>query len=907
LRLASAACGALVLAIGIGVLIGWQLDIPTLKSVLPGLATEKANTALSFALCGAGLLCMHRPWPTAGAVLGAAVAALATLTIFQDVMGFDAGLDELLYPDPETVVGAPGRMSPATALGFILAGSALSLLALGRHVIPGQVLAMTGAAVGSVGLIGYVLDVNGLYAVYPYSSMALHTSLGMIVINGGLVAACPGDGLLRPLTSNMSGALVARRLAAVALLAPVALGFLFFLADRDVASTGTTLFNSTFAMAVAAVTSGLLLFAFVLWTAHAVQEKEIEVRRERNYFRTTLGSIGDAVIVTDAQGAIAFMNGVAVDLTGWTLDEADGQPLEKVFVIVNEMTGEKVADPVAKVLEADTAVGLAENTVLLDKNDGEHPIEDSAAPVRVDGEVQGIVVVFRDVTDRRQQERVLKESEQLFRETFEGAPLGIAHIGLNGRWLRFNGAMCEITGYTADDLHATPFDDFTTSHGMIVNLARLREDLHGGARRLAFDAWYVSPVGHGAWLHVTVVLQRDQRAKPVHYLAVFEDITARRNVEIRLQQNTEALQRHDRRKDQFLATLGHELRNPLAALDSGIHLLQKSVGEPQAVQEMMGRQVEQLKILVNDLLEVSRITRGKLELRRSRVDLAKIARNGTKLLQETLREKRQRLDLIADEPVWVDGDEVRLEQVVVNLVANASRFTEIGGHIEVSARADDGKALLTVRDNGEGIAPNRLEEIFEPFVQINGGRGGLGIGLALVKGLVDLHDGTVSVHSEGGGTGTTFIVCLPQLAGAPAGANQESVSPARFAEPVKVLIVDDLKDAADSLGALLGSLGAQIRCVYNGQDAIDAARSWHPDVAIVDIGLPDITGHEVARELRCGAGATRLLLLAVTGFGDDRTGQLADEAGFDERLVKPADHVELKERIDAHMRQTSQA
>jgi CheY-like chemotaxis protein/two-component sensor histidine kinase len=361
----------------------------------------------------------------------------------------------------------------------------------------------------------------------------------------------------------------------------------------------------------------------------------------------------------------------------------------------------------------------------------------------------------------------------------------------------------------------------------------------------------------------------------------------------------ERLSEADRRKDEFLATLSHELRNPLAPLRNSVQLLRlKHSADPASapVHEMMDRQVDHLVRLVDDLLEVSRISRGTFELRRERVELSAVVRNAVDTSNPLIHAAGHQLTVsVPREPLWLDGDPVRLAQILANLLNNAATYTENGGRISLHARAEDGTAVISVRDNGAGIAPEALPRVFQMFHRSDAASrnpGGLGIGLSLARGLAEMHGGTITAKSEGVGLGSEFTVRLA-LAAIQAAAD---AAPRVDAElpPRRVLVVDDNRDAADSLGLILKILGAEVRVARDGPEALEALQGYDAEVVLLDIGMPGMDGYEVARRIRERATGRRPALVALTGWGQEKDRRDAREAGFDHHLVKPAEIDALK-------------
>jgi CheY-like chemotaxis protein/nitrogen-specific signal transduction histidine kinase len=368
---------------------------------------------------------------------------------------------------------------------------------------------------------------------------------------------------------------------------------------------------------------------------------------------------------------------------------------------------------------------------------------------------------------------------------------------------------------------------------------------------------------------------------------------ALRVVEEQLRARVAELDREHQRKDQFLAMLAHELRNPLAPIQNAAALLGLGTLDAGALEQIRGileRQVSQLTRLVDDLLDVSRINRGKIALHRVPTPLASILDLAVETTRPLFDQRGHRLDVaVPPGPLWVDADPTRLAQAIANLLNNAARYTEPGGHVMVSVDRESGGAAIRVRDDGIGIAPETLPQVFEMFVQ--GGdrpehsREGLGIGLTLVRRLVEMHGGSVEARSEGLGRGAEFVVRLPLV---PAADERPAVGAASGGRSsLRVLVVDDNVDAAETLGALLRALDHQVRVVFDGRAALDAARQHAPHVTFLDLGMPGMSGYDVAKALRGQSETAGTWLVALTGWGEAAARRRTQEAGFDEHLVKP--------------------
>jgi signal transduction histidine kinase/DNA-binding response OmpR family regulator len=413
----------------------------------------------------------------------------------------------------------------------------------------------------------------------------------------------------------------------------------------------------------------------------------------------------------------------------------------------------------------------------------------------------------------------------------------------------------------------------------------------------AIDYRVIWPDGRVKWVsqrhHVVLNGPLDRRVRAV---IVALDATERKNA--------------DRRKDEFLATLAHELRNPLAPIRTGLEALARPGGEGAAgtvIRAIMERQLSQMVRLIDDLLDVSRISSGKVVLQRTRIDLRAIAELAIEASQPFIAAGHH--DLAAElpaGPVWVDGDASRLSQVMINLLNNAAKYTAEGGRLRLGLSSSDTDAIVQVQDNGVGIPPEMLDEVFDMFTQVNRtldrSQGGLGIGLSLVRRLAELHGGKVTADSEGLGHGSTFTVRIPLMVTAPLPAESHDAPDCEQPKrpSLRVLVVDDIADVADVLKMLLDLEGFETRVAYSGAAALDSARDFKPDVVICDIGLPEMDGHEIARRLRRDPGIAPATLIALTGWGAEGEVRRTRESGFDFHLVKPVDANALLELL-SHM------
>jgi PAS domain S-box-containing protein len=522
-------------------------------------------------------------------------------------------------------------------------------------------------------------------------------------------------------------------------------------------------------------------------------------------------------------------------------------------------------------------------------------VEGTAANLLHEPSVRALVLNYRDVTERRRAEEALRESERRFVRFMQHLP-GLAWAkDLEGRYVYANDAAERAFGAQRAALYGQSDEGLFPPETAVQFRENDRKALASEAGvRVVETLKQGDGVVHHSVVSKFPIPGPGGRPALVGGMAI--DITDRVEME-------EALKEAGRHKDAFLAMLAHELRNPLGPLLTGLHVLRQPRTTWEAREQtwdMLERQVRHLARLVDDLLDVSRITRGKVQLRCERIDLARHARTAAEDRRPVLERAGLALVVEAPEtPVWVTGDPTRLAQIVNNLLDNAAKFSGGGGQVTVRVAADAARrqTVLSVRDEGVGIEPEMLPRLFSAFAQadrsLDRSRGGLGLGLALVKGLAELHGGEVEAFSEGPGRGAEFLVRLP-LAEEPAPVAPAAGRPELSAERRRILVVEDSKDAAEALRVLLELRGHEVRVAHTGPQGVEAAKGWRPDVVLCDIGLPGLDGCGVARALRLNPATARARLLALTGYGQEEDRRRSREAGFDHHLVKPADPEELQ-------------
>ena len=910
---------------------------------------------------------------------------------------------------------------------------------------------------------------------------------------------------------------------------------------------------------------GVLAYLFtcflIIGFGEAMRRAQMRANEQRELLRVTLRSIGDAVITTDVDGRVTYMNAVAESLTGWMHTEAVGQALDAVFRIINEDTRLPVENPATKALRDGVVVGLANHTLLIQKDGSECPIDDSAAPITDEyGHVAGCVLIFRDDTAQRRlardktgelltarllasiiessddaivsksldgiiqswndaaerlfgyaadqvigrhisliipAERIAEEEHiiaslkagkriqhfettrlrsdgrrilvsltispikddagnvigaskivrdvtrqrqseqrerQLLAETaeanakfhafFDQGALFAGILDLNGSVLDANRLSWEAYGYAREQIVGKPFwegpwwapsaplveqikagsaqaaagqtfraelpffmadgservldvmiqpirDDtgrvlFLAPTGVDITDRNRAEadrekfvtlienstdfigicDLQGvpffinraglamvglddieHARRMPVASFFFPDdqdritqeffpsvleqghgeievrfrhfkTGHALWMAYKVLTLPDAAGRPIAFATVSQDVTERKRLEDNLRRLAADLSEADRRKNEFLAMLAHELRHPLAPISNAARALRLGRRDDEALpsaSEMLERQVGHMARLVDDLLDMSRITRGRIELRKERVELAPIVDQAVEAVRSLYRNMNHELTVsLPTQSMHLDADPARLAQVVGNLLNNASKFTDKGGHVWLTIEQEGEQAVIRVKDNGIGIDAENLLRIFEMFAQVDTSlersRDGLGIGLTLVKTLVEMHGGTVDVRSDGIGRGSEFTVRLPILSDTSIRLSQPAVSQPAPVVGRRILIVDDSEDGAESLAMLLQFSGHETHKAYDGVEAIEAAERLRPDAVLLDIGLPKLNGYEVCSRIRQEPWGKSLMLVALTGWGQEEDRHRSREVGFDAHLVKPVDH-----------------
>jgi PAS domain S-box-containing protein len=505
------------------------------------------------------------------------------------------------------------------------------------------------------------------------------------------------------------------------------------------------------------------------------------------------------------------------------------------------------------------------------------------------GAPDGWIETLTDVTERRRAEGCLRASQSILQSFYDSTPYYMGIVELEGETLRFrscNRALARELGVPPERLVGRSADEFGTSEQIRVWLDKYQQARREGAP-VEFEYQHQTPLGT-RWVRATAAYVGEDDRGRARFSFVAEEVTERKKI-------LEALRDANRSKDEFLAMLGHELRNPLSPIVTALELLKLRGDAPyRKTLEIVDRQVQYLVRLVDDLLDVSRVTRGQIAIEKRLLRLQDVVAQGAEMAMPLIAQRRHRLEVhLPSADLRLSGDEGRLAQVVGNLLTNAAKYTEPGGHIVVEGERRGANLELVVRDDGIGIAPDLLPFVFDPFVQgrvADRSRGGLGIGLTIVRNLVELHGGTVRAESAGPGRGSAFTVRLPAELGEPPAVHVPGWSPPTEAQHSRrVLVVDDNEDALALLGEVLRGAGNLVVTAREGAAALEVLRTFPAEVAILDIGLPGMDGYELAQRMREQLGPSVPRLIALTGYGQEMDRARALAAGFAQHLTKPVD------------------
>jgi PAS domain S-box-containing protein len=595
-----------------------------------------------------------------------------------------------------------------------------------------------------------------------------------------------------------------------------------------------------------------------------------------------------AIFLLDINGCVASWNTGARKLKGYAAEEILGQHFSRFYT----------PDAVERrwpdyELQQTRAIGRFEDEGWRVRKDGTTFWANVVITAVYDkaGTVVGYAKCTRDLTARRAEEEKLRQSEERFRLLVENVrDYAIFMLDTSGRVISWNSGAVLIKGYRPHEILGKHFSVFYQPEDVAAGLPALELEMAIRAGRVENEGWRVRKDGSVFWANAVITAVYDAQRELHGFAKVTRDMSERKRLE--------QLEESSRRISEFLATLAHELRNPLAPVRNAIGVMQLEQGlspRAQSCRDMIDRQTAHLGRLVDDLLDMGRITTGKIELRMTRADVGEILARSVELVRPSVDARAQSVEiLMAASPLTVKGDVTRLVQVFQNLLNNASKFSPRASRITIEVRLETNALLLEVTDQGRGISQGGLTSIFDLFVQedhhLNPSDAGLGIGLTLCRSIVEMHGGTIAAASEGSGRGSKFTVRLPYNPADDGAAEAQTDKLTEAGTPdggLRIVVIDDNRDSADSLAMLLELKGHEVRVAYHGKEGIDTVRLFRPHLVLLDLALPDIDGFAVLRTLRSQWRSSTALVAAMTGFGQQSDKERSSAAGFDAHLVKP--------------------
>ncbi len=899
-------CAAIALLGGTITLVGWFTGSPRLTDWVGMGLHMMPNTALGICLTALVLWLRAADRNLGSRSIAVVAGAIGLASLAENILDIDLGIDELVVQAAWGQHGttAPGRMGVPASLIFVLLNTSIILSTMGRLA---RTVATAGAgfciAISMFSVIGYLYGADAFYLVPGATAIAINTAILLTLLSVGLITALPEAEPMRTIIEpSATGALV-RRALPVLLLLPVILGWIRLQGEY------AGWYDLTTGTAARTILEMFLMGGILWWMAAAVRMHErlhsssVEAlnRSEQRYhafvqqstegiWRCELRKPMDVTLSTEAavdwayeHGYMAECNDAMARMYGYEHGE---ELIGTALVDLLPRTPENLAYLRAFMssgyrLEGGESEERDKDGAMLHFNNNLVGIVENGFLVRAWGTQQNI-------TERKQVQEALRESERMLSLIYHNTSDALYLVEVVGdgplRVLSANRTLLELTGYTEEEVLGRPLQQ-VLSGDSFDRVERAVQDSIGTRGPVLYQEDIELPAGH-RHARITVVPIYEPGDPVTNLLVSITDLTEQHQAQV-------ALHAADRRKNEFIATLAHELRNPLAPMRSGLELLSEDAADdPETIEihKMMHRQMGQLVKLVDDLMDVSRISRDAIPLRMEPVPISDVLHLSVEAITPAIKQRQQTLTVEpGGDDNWVLGDRTRLVQAISNLLGNASKYTDAQGTIHLSTWSTAEEVLIRISDTGIGIPADMLPNVFDLFSQVDRHldrtQGGLGIGLSIVRKLVSMHQGNVEAHSDGEGKGSSFTVRLPRIA-APGGLDEQPGTDARVQRARRILVVDDDRDVAGSMALLLQRMGQQCFTANSGAEALGTIEDISPELVLMDIGMPGMNGYETCRAIRKRMGPD-LRIIAVSGWGQAEDQRRSTEAGFDGHLVKP--------------------
>ena len=907
----------LVILIGGIVILGWLLDIPTLKSISPAWVTMKANTAVGLVLGGTSLWLLSsgtRRSCRYAQILAAIVLGLGLLTLIQYLFSVNLGIDQLLFRESAGAVGtsAPGRMAANTALNFLLLGSSLLLLSQRRLLRAGiQVFAIVAFFIAFLGLLGYVYDIQEFYGFGSYTKMAVHTAIAFLLLSTGTLCLHPAWGVMNVLTSSHAGGMMARQLILPVLGIPPILSWLVLAGHRG------QLYSGEVGLSLLAVLN-VIVFAVLIWL-NARSLGKIDTRRQQAEdqrqsearFRSLTTATSQIVWTADASGCVIEDSPTWRAYTGQTLEEYQGWGwVDVVHPEDREISTERWNQAVATKSVFETEYRLRSPT-------GEYRyVWVRGVPILAsdDSTIYGWMGTCTDIHDRKQTEAALRQSEERFRSLMQASAQIIWTASAAGELVEEQASWSQFTG-----------QDFDTYRGRGW-LSAIHPDDHDSVA-----AQWSASVAERSPYEVEFRMRRHDeqyrymicRAIPIlnpdgtirEWIGANTDITERKQAEIALTEAKNAAEAANRAKSEFLANMSHELRTPLNGVIGYAQILQrtKTLSEEDRSRIDVIRQCgSHLLTLINDILDLSKIEARKTELLLSDFHLPAFLQGVAEMcrIRAELKAIQFCYEAAPELPLGVRADEKRLRQVLINLLSNAIKFTDTGSVTFTVSFATAGKIRFSIRDTGIGIPSDKLQTIFQPFEQVSDAlrqSEGTGLGLAISQEIVELMGSKIQVQSEiNVGSIFWFDVELPQAEEwvKTAQADRHGQIIGIQNQTPRILVVDDKWENRSVISNLLTPIGFEVTEAVNGKEGWQKICDRPPDLVITDLIMPDINGFELIRQIRQEEAFKDLIIIVSSASVFEADQYRSTEAGGNDFLAKPILASELLKKLQTHLHLT---